>query len=117
MMEQLVRLQLVEFAKHDAAETITNEQGAHWYNVNVNDSSQIPKALRPDGGYFDNAIAFSENDLSFEEREECWKLYQETYSTSLVRGIRALQRVPIDGDWNMDTEDSMLEAGSEAALA
>lgn len=114
-MDQLVRLQLVEFAKEDAAETITFEQSAHWYDIDSDDRSQIPKALRPDGGYFDNAIAFSEDELSSEEVEECWELYQQTYHAAMVRGIRAIQLIPYDDDVSVETENNILTIGAESA--
>lgn len=115
-MEQLVRLQLVEFAKEDAAETLVNEQASHWLDVDPNNPSHFPEANRPEGGYFDQALAFSEKDLSLEEREACWEQYERTYADALARGVRAMYKVKNpEGGWSVDFENEILAAGAEAA--
>lgn len=120
-MEQLVRLQLVEHAKEDAAETLVNEQASHWlYNVDPDNPSHLPKPHRPEEGYFndafDSSLAFSDKDLSLKERDECWELYQQTYADAMARGVRAMNKMETpEGDWSIEDENEILEAGAEAA--
>lgn len=117
-MDKWIREDLISSAKDDAAETITYEQAAHWNDINLSDRSQIPKAVRPEGGYFEQALVGFEEEPSFEEIEEAWKLYSETYEAALIRGIKAIQNyseAPVTEEEWAEQEDAMIEAGELAA--